>query len=153
MSNAKIELLIIEDELEIAELIEFHAERSGMRARKIHSGRLALELIRREKPDIIVLDLMLPDLDGLEVCRRLKQDEATRTIPIVMVTAKGEEADVVAGIELGADDYVIKPVQPSRVDGTPAQCASSWRSRGRSRSLGGSHHAARRTIDHRSRSP
>ncbi|RLS66741.1 MAG: DNA-binding response regulator [Planctomycetota bacterium] len=112
MSNAKIELLIIEDELEIAELIEFHAERSGMRARKIHSGRLALELIRREKPDIIVLDLMLPDLDGLEVCRRLKQDEATRTIPIVMVTAKGEEADVVAGIELGADDYVTKPFSP-----------------------------------------
>ena len=112
MSTAKAEVLIVEDEPEIAELIEFHAERAGMRPRKIHSGRLALELVRREKPDVIVLDLMLPDLDGLEVCRRLKQSEDTRLIPIVMVTAKGEESDVVAGIELGADDYVTKPFSP-----------------------------------------
>lgn len=112
MSIAKSEVLIIEDEPEIAELIEFHAERAGLRARKIHSGRLALEVVRREPPDVIVLDLMLPDIDGLEVCRRLKQSEDTRTIPIVMVTAKGEEADIVAGIELGADDYVTKPFSP-----------------------------------------
>ncbi|MFM7132895.1 MAG: response regulator [Planctomycetota bacterium] len=112
MTTAKAEVLIIEDEPEIAELIEFHAERAGLRARKIHSGRLALEVVRREQPDVIVLDLMLPDLDGLEVCRKLKQDEATRSIPIVMVTAKGEEADIVAGIELGADDYVTKPFSP-----------------------------------------
>ena len=105
-------MLIVEDEPEIAELIEFHAERAGMRARTIHSGRLALELMRREKPDLIVLDLMLPDLDGLEVCRRLKQNDDTRSIPIVMVTAKGEEADIVTGIELGADDYVTKPFSP-----------------------------------------
>ncbi len=112
MTTAKAEVLIVEDEPEIAELIEFHAERAGMRARTIHSGKLALELIRREKPDVIVLDLMLPDLDGLEVCRRLKQSDDTRGIPIVMVTAKGEEADIVAGIELGADDYVTKPFSP-----------------------------------------
>jgi len=105
-------VLIVEDEPEIAELIEFHAERAGLRARTIHSGRLALELLRREKPDLIVLDLMLPDLDGLEVCRRLKQNDDTRSIPIVMVTAKGEEADIVTGIELGADDYVTKPFSP-----------------------------------------
>ena len=105
-------MLIVEDEPEIAELIEFHAERAGLRARTIHSGRLALELLRREKPDLIVLDLMLPDLDGLEVCRRLKQNDDTRSIPIVMVTAKGEEADIVTGIELGADDYVTKPFSP-----------------------------------------
>jgi two-component system phosphate regulon response regulator PhoB len=83
-----------------------------MRARTIHSGRLALEAMRREKPDLIVLDLMLPDVDGLEICRRLKQSEETRSIPIVMVTAKGEEADIVAGIELGAEDYVTKPFSP-----------------------------------------
>ena len=112
MTTAKAEVLIVEDEPEIAELIEFHAERAGMRARTIHSGKLALELIRREKPDVIVRDLMLPDLDGLEVCRRLKQSDDTRGIPIVMVTAKGEEADIVAGIELGADDYVTKPFSP-----------------------------------------
>ena len=112
MSTAKAQVLIVEDEPEIAELIEFHAERAGMRARTIHSGRLALELMRREKPDLIVLDLMLPDLDGLEVCRRLKQNDDTRSIPIVMVTAKGEEADIVTGIELGADDYVTKPFSP-----------------------------------------
>ena len=109
MSNAKALVLIVEDEPEIAELIEFHAERAGMRARKVHSGRIALDVIKREKPDLIVLDLMLPDIDGLEVCRRLKQSDDTRMIPIVMVTAKGEEADIVAGIELGADDYVTKP--------------------------------------------
>jgi two-component system phosphate regulon response regulator PhoB len=112
MSSTKAELLIVEDEPEIAELIEFHAERAGMRPRKVHSGRIALDVVKREKPDVIVLDLMLPDVDGLEVCRRLKQDEATRSIPIVMVTAKGEEADVVAGIELGAHDYVTKPFSP-----------------------------------------
>jgi len=112
MTTAKAQLLIVEDEPEIAELIEFHAERAGMRARTIHSGRLALEVLRREKPDLVILDLMLPDLDGLEVCRRMKQNEETRSIPIVMVTAKGEEADVVAGIELGAEDYVTKPFSP-----------------------------------------
>ncbi|MEY4119391.1 MAG: hypothetical protein RLZZ116_2719 [Planctomycetota bacterium] len=112
MSNAKAQVLIVEDEPEIAELIEFHAERAGMRARKVHSGRIAIDVIKREKPDLIVLDLMLPDLDGLEVCRKLKQGEDTRSIPIVMVSAKGEESDVVAGIELGADDYVTKPFSP-----------------------------------------
>ncbi|MFM1823139.1 MAG: hypothetical protein RI967_1405 [Planctomycetota bacterium] len=112
MSTEKAELLIVEDEPEIAELIEFHAERAGMRPSIVHSGRLALDAVRREKPDLIVLDLMLPDLDGLEVCRKLKQSDDTRGIPIVMVTAKGEEADIVAGIELGADDYVTKPFSP-----------------------------------------
>ncbi|MCE2881226.1 MAG: response regulator transcription factor [Planctomycetaceae bacterium] len=112
MSTAKAQVLIVEDEPEIAELIEFHAERAGMKARKVGSGRLALDLVRREQPDLIVLDLMLPDVDGLEVCRKLKQAEQTRSIPIVMVTAKGEEADIVAGIELGAADYVTKPFSP-----------------------------------------
>lgn len=106
------DVLIVEDEPEIAELIQFHVEREGMQARVVHSGRLALDAVRRQKPDLVVLDLMLPDLGGLEVCRRLKQAEETRRIPIMMVSAKGEESDIVAGIELGAEDYVTKPFSP-----------------------------------------
>ena len=105
-------VLIVEDELEIAELIQFHIEREGYTARVVQSGRIALDVVKREKPDLIMLDLMLPDVDGLEVCRRLKWEEASRDIPILMVTAKGEESDIVAGIELGADDYVTKPFSP-----------------------------------------
>lgn len=106
------DVLIVEDEVEIAELIQFHVERDGMQAKVVHSGKLGLDLIRRQKPDLVILDLMLPDVGGLEVCRRLKQADDTRRIPILMVSAKGEESDIVAGIELGADDYVTKPFSP-----------------------------------------
>jgi len=105
-------ILIVEDELEIAELMRFHVEREGLAGRIVQSGRLALQAVESEQPDLILLDLMLPDLDGLEVCRRLKYKPETRTIPILIVSAKGDEADVVAGIELGADDYVTKPFSP-----------------------------------------
>jgi len=105
-------VFIVEDEPEIAELIRFHAEREGFEARIISSGGEALAIIERDPPDVILLDLMLPDLDGLEICRRLRWESRTREIPILMVTAKGEEADVVTGIELGADDYVTKRCSP-----------------------------------------
>jgi two-component system phosphate regulon response regulator PhoB len=105
-------ILIVEDEPDIAELIRFHVEREGFNGRVIQSGRIALDEIRRRRPTLVVLDLMLPDLDGLEICRRLKWDEQTRSIPIVIVSAKGDEADIVAGLELGADDYVTKPFSP-----------------------------------------
>lgn len=105
-------ILIVEDEAEIAELIRFHLDREGIPCQIVGSGRTALEAIRRDPPGLVLLDLMLPDLDGLEVCRRLKWDEATRRVPIIMVTAKGEESDVVTGTELGADDYVTKPFSP-----------------------------------------
>lgn len=105
-------ILIIEDEPEIAELMRFHLEREGFNVRIIASGRLALAAVEKESPDLLLLDLMLPDLDGLEVCRRLKFRETTRHIPIMIVSAKGEESDVVAGLELGADDYVTKPFSP-----------------------------------------
>lgn len=108
----KIQVLIVEDEPAIAELIQFHLEREGMRTAVARTGRLALEAVKREPPDLIILDLMLPELSGMEVCRRLKQQESTRAIPVVMVTAKGEESDIVAGIELGADDFVTKPFSP-----------------------------------------
>jgi two-component system phosphate regulon response regulator PhoB len=105
-------IVIVEDEPDIAELIRFHVEREGFNGRVIQSGRIALDEIRRRRPTLVVLDLMLPDLDGLEICRRLKWDEQTRAIPIVIVSAKGDEADIVAGLELGADDYVTKPFSP-----------------------------------------
>ncbi len=109
---SKVDVLIVEDEPEIAELIKFHAQREGLNAKTVASGRTALDLVRESPPALVVLDLMLPDLDGLEVCRRLKQRAETRGVPILMVSAKGEEADIVAGIELGADDYVTKPFSP-----------------------------------------
>lgn len=105
-------ILIVEDELEIAELVRFHVERDGLVGRIVQSGRVALQAVETERPDMILLDLMLPDLDGLEVCRRLKRQASTQDIPILIVSAKGDEADIVAGIELGADDYVTKPFSP-----------------------------------------
>lgn len=105
-------VLIVEDEPDIGDLIRFHVDREGLPSRVIRSGRTALDEIRKEPPRLIILDLMLPDLDGLEICRRLKWDEATRTIPILIVSARGEETDVVTGLELGADDYVTKPFSP-----------------------------------------
>jgi two-component system phosphate regulon response regulator PhoB len=105
-------VLIVEDEPDIAELIRFHVDREGYDARVVASGRDALDRIERTPPDLVLLDLMLPDLDGLEVCRRLKWNETTREIPIVIVSARGEEADIVTGLELGAVDYVTKPFSP-----------------------------------------
>lgn len=105
-------LLIVEDELEIAELIDFHANRDGYETKIVHSGRTALEVISQDQPDLMILDLMLPDVDGLEVLRRVRRLEKGNDTPILIVSAKGDESDVVAGIELGADDYVTKPFSP-----------------------------------------
>ncbi len=110
MSKALV--VIVEDEADIAELIAFHLGREGFRTRIAASGRAALDAIEREKPDLIVLDIMLPDVDGLEVCRRLKRESGARDVPIIMVSARGDESDVVVGLELGADDYVTKPFSP-----------------------------------------
>ena len=86
--------------------------KQGYQAIPAETGEEGLRLIRSEKPDLIVLDLMLPGVDGLEVCRTLKRDPATEAIPLVMLTAKGEESDIVTGLELGADDYLTKPFSP-----------------------------------------
>jgi len=110
MSTATI--LIVEDEPDIAELIRFNLAREGFTASVAPSGDIALRAIERKPPDLVMLDLMLPDMDGLEVCRQLKWNETTRHVPILIVSAKGEESDVVAGLELGADDYVTKPFSP-----------------------------------------
>jgi len=83
-----------------------------MDARTVGTGKVAIELVKREVPDLMILDLMLPDVGGIEVCRRVKQWPESREMPVVMVTAKGEETDIVAGLEIGADDYVVKPFSP-----------------------------------------
>jgi two-component system, OmpR family, alkaline phosphatase synthesis response regulator PhoP len=108
----KADVLIVEDDAEIADLIRFHIEREGYRARVVRSGRDALEASLRRPPDLVILDIMLPDLDGLEVTRRLKREAPTSGVSILMVSARGEESDIVAGLELGADDYVTKPFSP-----------------------------------------
>lgn len=105
-------VLIVEDEQEIADLVKFHLQREGIEVTMTRSGRKALDLVRQSKPDLVILDLMLPDLDGLEVCRRLREHDDTKEIPIVILTSRGTEADIVAGIEMGADDYVTKPFSP-----------------------------------------
>ena len=105
-------ILAVDDEEDILELIRYNLAREGYRIGAAKTGEEALEKARREKPDLIILDLMLPGIDGLEVCRRLKSDALTAPIPIVMLTAKGEDADIVTGLELGADDYITKPFSP-----------------------------------------
>ncbi len=105
-------LLIVEDEPEIAELIEFHLEREGFATQVAPSGRVAMDMVKRSPPRLVMLDIMLPDLDGLEVCRRLKRESRYRGIPVIMVTARGEESDIVVGLELGAEDYITKPFSP-----------------------------------------
>jgi DNA-binding response OmpR family regulator len=105
-------VLLVEDERDIAELVRYHVEKAGMRFLHATDGGAALRLARTQSPDVALLDLMLPGLDGLEVCRQLRRDAATRRLPIIMLTARGEEVDRVVGLELGADDYVVKPFSP-----------------------------------------
>jgi two-component system phosphate regulon response regulator PhoB len=108
----KEQILVVDDEEDILELVRYHLEREGFFVTCAISGEEALDLARSATPDLLVLDLMLPGIDGLEVARLLKTDPVSRDLPIVMLTAKGEEADVVTGLELGADDYVTKPFSP-----------------------------------------
>lgn len=109
---AKESILIVEDDPDIVELLQYTLEREGYPVLAAQNGEKGLAEARRRKPGLIVLDLMLPGLDGLGVCKALKSDEATKGIPIVMLTAKGEESDIVLGLEFGADDYVKKPFSP-----------------------------------------
>ncbi|MFO7963429.1 MAG: response regulator transcription factor [Desulfobacterales bacterium] len=109
---AKKNILAIDDEEDILELLRYNLEREGFAVACADTGESALRKAVAENFDLILLDLMLPGIDGLEVARRLKNAAKTRTVPIIMLTAKGEEADVVAGLELGADDYITKPFSP-----------------------------------------
>ncbi len=105
-------ILIVEDEEDIAELLEYNLNRQGYQPESVGTGEDGLQLAREAMPDLILLDLMLPKLSGLEVCRSLKADPETSKIPVIMLTAKGEEEDIVAGFDAGADDYVTKPFRP-----------------------------------------
>ena len=130
--SPKARILVVEDEEDLLELVRFNLAREGYQVQGLARGEEALRAVRAQPPDLLLLDLMLPGMDGLELCRLLRADEATRALPIVMLTAKGEESDVVAGLELGADDYISKPFSPRvllarvravlrrRVDGSPA---------------------------------
>ena len=128
---ARQSILIVEDEEDIQRLVAYNLAKVGFDTTGVVSGEEAIVKARESQPDLIILDLMLPGVGGLEVCRQLKQNEQTSAIPIIMLTAKGEDADIVAGLEIGADDYVTKPFSPRvlvsrvravlrRVDATPA---------------------------------
>ncbi len=108
-------VLIVEDETDIRDLLAFHLEREGYQVSKSRTGIDALRQIKASPPDLILLDIMLPELDGLEVCRRLRRESGTAGLPVVMLTAKGDEVDRVLGLELGADDYIVKPFSPKEV--------------------------------------
>ena len=109
---SKERILIIEDEPNIIELVAYNLEKEGWLVSKAQTGEEGWEKIQAEHPDIILLDLMLPGIDGMEICRRTRQNKLTRDIPIIILTAKAEEADRVLGLESGADDYVTKPFSP-----------------------------------------
>lgn len=107
-----VKITIIEDEEDIRHLVCYNLEKEGYAVSSYESGEQGLSGIRSESPDLVLLDLMLPGIDGMEVCRRLKQDAATREIPVIIISAKGEENDIIAGLERGADDYLTKPFSP-----------------------------------------
>ncbi|MFA6294105.1 MAG: response regulator transcription factor [Victivallales bacterium] len=109
---SKGNIFVVDDEEDILELIRMNLEREGYKVTCIDAGEECVKKAREKLPDLIVLDLMLPGIDGLDVCKILKNDSKTRHIPIIMLTAKGEESDIVTGLELGADDYMTKPFSP-----------------------------------------
>ena len=105
-------ILLIEDEKNIVELIKYNLEREGFRVLTAMKGNAGLDMALKEKPNLVLLDLMLPELGGLDICKTLKHNDKTRNIPVIILTAKGTETDKVVGLELGADDYVTKPFSP-----------------------------------------
>ncbi|TLD41609.1 MAG: Phosphate regulon transcriptional regulatory protein PhoB (SphR) [Candidatus Jettenia ecosi] len=111
----KEKILIVDDEQDLVKLIRYHLEKDGYKVLSASNGEDALFMARRERPELIVLDLMLPGIDGLEVCKKLKTTPELATIAIVMLTAKGEESDITVGLRLGADDYVTKPFSPKEL--------------------------------------
>lgn len=105
-------ILVVDDEEDIVELLNISLKREGYSVISADNGEKAIALTRSSKPDLIVLDLMLPGIDGLEVCKTLKSNQESSSIPVIMLTAKGEESDVVTGLEIGAEDYITKPFSP-----------------------------------------
>lgn len=108
-------IVVIEDEDAILDVLEYNLRREGFRVATARDGRTGLELVRELSPELVLLDLMLPELDGIELCRELRAHAATALVPVIMLTAKGDEADIVLGLGVGADDYVTKPFSPKEV--------------------------------------
>ncbi len=108
-------ILIVEDERDILELVTHYLEKEGYRVRSAADGPAGLSAARAERPDVIILDLMLPGMDGLELCRKLRADPGSGVVPVIMLTAKAEETDRIVGLELGADDYLTKPFSPKEL--------------------------------------
>lgn len=109
---AREQILVVEDDDDILELVEYNLARNGYSVACVSSGEEGLKATQSGQPNLVLLDIMLPGLDGLEVCRLLKGDPRTQQIPVIMLTARGEESDIITGLELGADDYVTKPFSP-----------------------------------------
>ncbi|CAG1066814.1 Alkaline phosphatase synthesis transcriptional regulatory protein PhoP [uncultured bacterium] len=112
MQKAHSRILVVDDEPDILNLLEYNLRRAGFQALLAKDGPEAIEAARANRPDLVLLDIMLPDMEGTEVLRRLKSTEATASIPVIMLTAKGEEVDKIVGFELGAEDYITKPFSP-----------------------------------------
>lgn len=110
-----MEILIVEDEAEIAQLIQLYMEKEGFSCRVCRDGNQALQIFQEQKPDLIILDLMIPGLDGLEVCARIRQQPGPKDPYILMLTARGEEIDRIIGLSTGADDYMVKPFSPKEL--------------------------------------
>src|SRR5262245_51082989 len=108
-------ILVIEDEPDILEVIEYNLAREGYKVQSSRDGDHGLRRARRDSPDLVLLDLMLPGIDGVEICRQLKRDPITRGIPVMILTAKSEESDIVLGLGVGADDYITKPFSPRQL--------------------------------------
>ena len=108
-------VLIVEDDSDIVDILSYNLKQAGLKVTSVPDGNSALAEVKKRLPDLILLDLMLPKVDGLEVCRLLKSESETKDVPIIMITAKGEEVDRIVGLELGADDYIIKPFSPREV--------------------------------------
>jgi two-component system phosphate regulon response regulator PhoB len=111
-STTHHKILVVDDEEDLLELVRYTLAKEGHSITCVDTGEKAVDSVQRKLPDLIVLDLMLPGIDGLEVCRRLKRDSRTRDVPIIMLTAKSEERDVITGLDGGADDYITKPFSP-----------------------------------------
>jgi len=109
---AKEHIVVVDDEEDLLELINYNLSKEGYRVTCLPTGEGAMRIIKSQQPDLVLLDLLLPGVDGLELCRIIKSDPETRHVPVVMLTAKAEDADVVTGLELGADDYITKPFSP-----------------------------------------
>ena len=108
-------ILVIDDEKDLIELVRYNLEKEGFDVIAATDGQSGLEVIRKHRPELVMLDLMMPGIDGLQVCQRLRADQRTARTPVIMLTAKATEADRIVGLELGADDYVTKPFSPREV--------------------------------------